>query len=102
MARVLDDYRLGDGDGAEFTTRALERRPELRVIMMTGSADESVVAAARDAGCSGSVTKGDGFDTMLAAIERAMSGEAADQFHVAVRPRQTFERADLEDPLPPA
>jgi DNA-binding NarL/FixJ family response regulator len=100
----LCDYRLGDGDGAEFTTRALERRPELRVIMMTGSADESVVAAARDAGCSGFVTKGDGygFDTMLAAIERAMSGEAADQFHVAVRPRQTFERADPEDPLPPA
>lgn len=73
---VLCDFRLGDGDGVTFTRQALQRRPDLRVVMLTASGDESTLSAALEAGCSGFVTKSEPLDTVIAAIRAARSGEA--------------------------
>lgn len=73
---VLCDFRLTDGDGVEFTRAALERQPDLRVVMLTASNDESTLAAALEAGCTGFVTKSEPLDTVIAAVRGAMLGEA--------------------------
>lgn len=73
---VLCDFRLADGDGVAFTREAIRRRPELRVVMLTASYDEAVLATALDAGCSGFVTKSEPLETVIAAVRGAMAGEA--------------------------
>lgn len=73
---VLCDFRLADGDGVAFTREALRRQPQLRVVMLTASNDEAILAAALDAGCSGFVTKSEPLDTVIAAVRGAMAGEA--------------------------
>jgi DNA-binding NarL/FixJ family response regulator len=54
----------------------LERRPEVRVVMLTASHDDVVLAAALEAGCAGFVTKSESLDTVLAAVRGAAAGEA--------------------------
>lgn len=73
---VLCDFRLADGDGVAFTREALQRHPRLRVVMLTASSDEAILAAALDAGCSGFVTKSEPLETVIAAVHGAMAGEA--------------------------
>lgn len=73
---ALCDYRLGDGTGVEFASAALRAQPDLKVVMLTASNDESILAAAIEAGCSGFVTKSEPLETVIAAIRGAVSGEA--------------------------
>lgn len=73
---VLCDYALGDGDGIAFTRAALARHPGLRVVMLTASADEAVLASALEVGCSGFVTKAEDLSTVIAAVRGAVAGEA--------------------------
>lgn len=73
---VLCDFRLGDGTGVDFTARALERVPEVKVVILTASNDETVLVAALEAGCSGFVTKAEPLDSVIAAVRGAMVGEA--------------------------
>lgn len=73
---ALCDYRLGDDSGVQFTTAALAKVPDLKVVMLTATHDEAVLASALDAGCSGFVTKAEPLGTVLAAIRAASSGES--------------------------
>ena len=54
---VLMDISMPDLDGFEATRRILARRPATRVLIVTGSDASQDVAAAREAGAAGYVTK---------------------------------------------
>jgi DNA-binding NarL/FixJ family response regulator len=73
---VLSDFRLAESDGVRFAQLVLERWPDVKVVMLTASADEAVLAAALDAGCAGFVTKAESLTTVIGAIRGAAAGEA--------------------------
>jgi DNA-binding NarL/FixJ family response regulator len=73
---VLCDFRLGDGNGVDFTVAALQKRPELKIVMLTASNDEAILAAALEAGCSGFVTKAEPLESVIGAVRGAVVGEA--------------------------
>ena len=54
---VLMDISMPDLDGFEATRRILARRPATRVLIVTGSDASQDVAAAREVGAAGYVTK---------------------------------------------
>lgn len=73
---VLADFRLGDGDGVALTAWLRERRPAVKVVMLTASDDDVVLAAALEAGCTGFVTKLEPLDRVVHAVRSAVAGEA--------------------------
>lgn len=73
---VLSDFRLGDGDGVALTKAVLDGWPDVSVVMLTASNDESILTAALEAGCAGFVTKSESLDTVIRAIRGAAVGEA--------------------------
>lgn len=74
---VLMDYGLPDASGVEATVALKSALPDVKVVMLTSYADEDVLVAAIDAGCSGFVTKHKGGQEVLAAVRLAAEGEAA-------------------------
>jgi DNA-binding NarL/FixJ family response regulator len=73
---VLSDFRLTHSDGVRFAEMVRDRWPEVKVVMLTASNDEAVLAAALDAGCAGFVTKAESLTTVISAIRGAAAGEA--------------------------
>lgn len=73
---VLSDFRLAGGDGVTLTKMILERWPQAKVVMLTASNDEAVLASALEAGCAGFVTKAESLETVLTAVRGAAIGEA--------------------------
>ncbi len=73
---VLMDYRLPDGDGVEAARRIKANRPDAKVVMLTASADDSVLTQAIQAGCSGYLTKDHTVDELILAVRAAHRGEA--------------------------
>jgi len=71
---VIMDVRLGDGDGIEVTAQLTERYDELRVIVLTGHPDPSVVSRAAKAGACGFLPKDGALDAMLHALRSARRG----------------------------
>jgi len=73
---VLMDYRLGDRDGVQTTREVRERYPDVQVVMLTGNTDQTVLAAALDAGCCGFLDKNAPLEDLGTAIRAAAEGEA--------------------------
>lgn len=73
---VLSDFRLTESDGVRFARLVRDRWPEVKVVMLTASNDEGVLAAALDAGCTGFVTKAESLSTVIGAVRGAAAGEA--------------------------
>lgn len=73
---VLSDFRLAESDGVTLARMVRERWPDVKVVILTASNDEAVLAAALDAGCAGFVTKGESLSTVIGAIRGAAAGEA--------------------------
>lgn len=73
---VLVDFRLGRSDGIETTRTLVASWPNVRVVMLTASNDEALLASALEAGCAGFITKSESVDTVFAAIRGAAVGEA--------------------------
>src|SRR5438105_8850910 len=73
---VLMDYGLPDGDGVSAAEAIRAARPETKVVIMTGYADDATLLRAIEAGCSGFVTKGQDLGTLLSALRSADAGEA--------------------------
>lgn len=73
---VLLDYRLPDGDGVAGAIRIKELSPLTRVVMVTASDDETVLAAALEAGCAGFISKNSSIDELVGAVRQAAVGEA--------------------------
>jgi DNA-binding NarL/FixJ family response regulator len=74
-AVVLVDYHLPDLDGVEVTARLKELDPRTKVVMLTGSADDSVLLAAVEVGCSGFLTKDQAASEVASAVRSAAAGE---------------------------
>jgi DNA-binding NarL/FixJ family response regulator len=73
---VLMDYELPDTDGARAAEQIKSDRPETKVIMLTGFAEDDILVAAIEAGCSGYVTKHNAVDEVVSAVRAAAAGEA--------------------------
>ncbi len=74
---VLMDFRLPDGDGVSGARRIRDEHEDVQVVMLTGAGDDSVLAAAVDAGCAGFVTKDGRVDEVVRAIRAAAEGEVS-------------------------
>ncbi len=73
---VLIDFRLGNTDGIDVTRRLVAEWPDVRVVMLTASHDEAVMASALEAGCSGFITKSESLEVVLIAVRGAAVGES--------------------------
>jgi DNA-binding NarL/FixJ family response regulator len=72
---MLMDYLLPDMDGAAATARIREQVPEVKVVLLTGSALDEVLAGALAAGCVGFLEKTSALDKLASAIRAVASGE---------------------------
>ena len=73
---VLMDYDLPDGTGVEAAARVLAACPSAKVVMLTSFADDAILVAAIEAGCSGFVTKHRAGREVVDAVRAAAAGEA--------------------------
>jgi DNA-binding NarL/FixJ family response regulator len=73
---VLIDYQMPDEDGVTVTAALKKQDPEVMVVMLTGTADDRVLLAAIDAGCSGFLTKDQAAREVAEAVKAAAAGEA--------------------------
>jgi two-component system, NarL family, response regulator DevR len=73
---VLMDVRLPDQSGITACQRIRLRWPEVKVLMLTSFADESLVLEAVDAGAAGYVLKQVGTDDLIKAVRTVAQGDA--------------------------
>jgi two-component system, NarL family, response regulator DevR len=73
---VLVDYQLPDGDGVTVMSDVKQLHPQTMVVMLTGSAEDRVLLAAINAGCSGFLTKDRAAAEVAEAVRGAAAGEA--------------------------
>jgi len=74
---VVMDYRMPEMDGIEATRRIYDADPAIRVIMLTGSGDESLGMRSLRAGAAGFLTKDMELDALPRAVRGVVAGEAA-------------------------
>ncbi len=72
---VVMDQQLPDGHGTDAARRITKGFRHARVVMLTASADEQTVRAAKKPGCSGYVTKDRVAHDILAAVKGAFLWE---------------------------
>lgn len=71
---VLLDRRLPDGDGIDTIELFHRVSPTSRVLVLTGAADDELVARAIEAGAAGLAIKGPA-DALVTTIRRVVAGE---------------------------
>ncbi|HVL81942.1 MAG TPA: response regulator transcription factor [Actinomycetota bacterium] len=100
---VIMDYKLADGTGIDATERLRSVRPEAKVVLLTGFADDGVLLAAIEAGCSGFITKDQPATEIVSAIRAAQAGEALISPAMLSRllPRIRKERTGFDPGLTP-
>lgn len=72
---VLMDYRLPDGEGSVAARAIRDENPQVRVLLVTANAEESLLREALRSGCSGIVTKGRSMGDLVRAVRSAANGE---------------------------
>jgi two-component system response regulator DevR len=72
---VLMDYQLPDGNGVTAAERIRRHRPETKVVMLTAYAEDALLVAAVEAGCSGYLTKDRAVEEVVSAVRAAHAGE---------------------------
>jgi DNA-binding NarL/FixJ family response regulator len=71
---ILLDFALPGEDGLAVATRLQEAVPGVRVVMLTGQQDESLLRSAFACGCAGFVTKDQAVDHLIDAIRAVRAG----------------------------
>ncbi len=100
---LLLDHRLPDGDGVTAIPDLLRLRPQLRIVVLTATTSDHVLAQAIEAGAAGFVSKSHGITEVTTAVRAASVGEAAISGDLLVRllPRMSrvtgMVRQDLTD-----
>ncbi|MBV9951283.1 MAG: response regulator transcription factor [Acidimicrobiia bacterium] len=74
---VLMDVTMPDVDGVQATARIRSENPDVRVVMLTMHADDSVIASAIRAGASGYLVKDCSTDEIAEAVRLAADDDAA-------------------------
>lgn len=72
---LLLNIGLGESDGIRFAHEVLSRNPEMRIVAVTASEDESQVVEAVRAGIYGWVPKNEPLEYLLSVVRGALSGE---------------------------
>lgn len=99
---VLVDIGLPDRDGADLTAQLLERRPDVKVLVLTMFHDDSVIARALEAGASGYLVKDAHPDEILSALRSVASGALVIGSDVASPARRSAWADSLRRGSPPA
>lgn len=73
---VLMDFSLPDGNGADATEQVLQRWPETKIVMLSGSEESEVLTRAFEAGCVGFLAKSRPWGEIVAAVRAASRGES--------------------------
>ncbi|MGD9998665.1 MAG: response regulator [Ilumatobacteraceae bacterium] len=73
---VLVDYQMPGQNGVDVAGEIKRRHPSMMVVMLTGAADDRVILAAIEAGCSGFLTKDNAAAQVVEAVRGAAAGEA--------------------------
>jgi DNA-binding NarL/FixJ family response regulator len=95
---VVMDHRLPDSTGTSAARQILAEWPRIRVILLTASDEERVVAEAITAGCAGFVRKSDGIDELVGAVRAAQAGTAVFPSELLGRALDRLDRG--ERPVP--
>lgn len=74
---VVLDYKLPDLDGAATVEVLRNASKNTEIVMLTGYADDSALATALQAGCSGFVTKDKAAEELLNTVRAVATGRAA-------------------------
>ncbi len=70
------DYRLPDGNGVDATEQILQRWPDAKILMLSGSEETEVLTRAFEAGCVGFLVKNRPWAEIVAAIRAISRGES--------------------------
>jgi two-component system, NarL family, response regulator LiaR len=92
---VVMDYMMPEMDGIEATRRIYEQAPEIRVILLTGSSDESLGMRGLRAGAAGFLSKDMDLDSLPRALRGSLEGEAAISRKLAMQLVQHYRSAPL-------
>jgi two-component system, NarL family, response regulator LiaR len=87
---VVMDYMMPELDGIEATQRIFEADPGIRVVLLTGAADDALALRALRAGASGFLSKDMELASLPRALRCAVNGEAAISRRLAMRLVQHF------------
>ncbi len=102
---ILLDQLLPDRTGVEVIGEIKRRQPDAAIVMLTSSTDESVLAAAFEAGAAGHLLKTEAAEQVLDAIRLAARGEiliaGATLARVVSHAKQDPARAHRSSPLTP-
>jgi DNA-binding NarL/FixJ family response regulator len=74
---VLMDYMMPEMDGIEATRRIYEQAPEIRVVLLTGSGDETLGLRGLRAGATGFLSKDIELESLPRTLRANLEGEAA-------------------------
>lgn len=73
---ALVDHRIGNEDGVALARSLQRSAPDMKLIMLTATGDDSTIIDALDAGCTGYLTKDSSLETIITGIRAASHGDA--------------------------
>jgi NarL family two-component system response regulator LiaR len=87
---VVMDYMMPELDGIEATRRIFETDPAIRVVLLTGAADDALGLRGLRAGAAGFLSKDMELDSLPRALRSTIDGEAAISRRLAMHLVQHF------------